>query len=513
MRKETIERIKNIARLYKKIVLFHKEESHFSSVFRAVLEKYDSDIIDDFGGVQDSEHCAVIICSNNEIYAEEFQRVLIESGHHSVFIPKDFGLTYSANKLDGIEFNLNIGCSLNCYYCPQGVLLSGYEKYGKNSKKRHLIFEDFKFIVDERMNPGASVGFSGMSEPFENEDFLRMLLYASENGNTILLNTTLMGLSNKMLDWMLEKKIKIDECILHIPDNKGNSHFRVTEEYVAVLEKYIEYYGSCIIYITCHGSAPHESVMDIVKNSGIKDIRYEDKMGARCGNLDESVRKRPLKKKGRLICTLGKSPCLSPVCMPDGTLGLCCNDYALNTEIGNILDDEWYSIVSAAGVQSYLQAADDEDMEYICRYCGNAQKRDIAIQQVYPDYLCYGENYYRVKALFARGKHEIVKKIFGADHVCIFGLGKFFKDNYFQAGWSEIIGADLLSDNNEKMWGKNLGGIPIVSKMQLQVVPNLLVIVYTMSPNEIIEDLRSMGIFNILKISDIMEAWEDNRNV
>lgn len=506
MRADIKERIENTARLYKKIFLF-RENSHFGPVFRSIIEIYNSNIItlENVGGNadEDLEQYAVIVCSGNKIYAEEFQRMLVESGYQNVFVPKDFGLIYSADKLDAIEFNLNIGCSMNCHYCPQDVLLNAYKKYGKDPQKRHLTFEDFKFIVDERMNPGASVSFSGMSEPFENNDFFKMLIYASENGNTILLNTTLTGLTEEMLDEMIRRKIKI-ECILHIPDNKGNSHFRITDTYVRIFENFIKYYGSSVTYITCHGDAPNDAIKDIVSNSGIEDIHYEDMMGARCGNLDETIRERPLKRKGSLVCTLGKAPILPPVCMPDGTLGLCCNDYALDTKMGNLLNDDWETILSGQGFQTYLQAMNHENMECICRYCSEAMERSYAIQHIYPNYLYYGENYYRIRALFAEGNHELVKRLQNAEHICIFGLGKFFKDNYFQAGWSKIIQADLLSDNNDKLWGKYLCGLPIVSKQQLLTYQNLLIIVYAMKPGAIIEDLQNIGICNVMSVLDIM---------
>lgn len=456
-------------------------------------------------GSDDIAHYAVIVCNSNSIYAKEYQEELLESGYRNVFIPQDFGLVYSPDKLDGIEFNLNIGCSLNCLYCPQGVLLNSYGKRGKNSLKRYFTFDDFKFILDERMNPGASVSFSGMSEPFENADFMKMLFYASESGNTILLNTTLMGVTEEMLETIISKGVKISECILHIPDNKGNSHFRITDDYIKVLRKFLVNYGNSIIYITCHGDAPNEAIIDLVENSGIKDIHYEDMMGARCGNLDKKIKERPAKRNGRRICTLGKAPCLPPVCMPDGTLGLCCNDYALDTEIGNILDDDWKTVTLGRGVQKYLQAMDNDDLEYICRYCGCATERDDAIRQVYPDYLCYGENYYRVRALMMEGTHEIAKKVQNAEHVCIFGLGKFFRDNYFQAGWNNVIKADLLSDNNEKLWGKSFEGIKVIPKQQLLSYHNLLIVVYTMAPDAIIEDLYNFGLRDVIRIKDIME--------
>lgn len=459
------------------------------------------------GGYDKQKHYAAVVCHSNEIYAEEVQEKLFESGYQKVFVPKDFGLVYSPDKLDGLEFNLNIGCSLSCHYCPQKVLLKGYEKYGKNPYERHLSIENFKYIVDERMNPGAAVCFSGMSEPFENDNFYEMLLYASENGNKIILNTTLMGLNESVLDEIIKNDIEFEQCILHIPDNKGNSHFIITDEYLKVLEKFIVHYGKSIQAFSCHGDSPHDAVKEIIKKSEIKKIRYENALASRCGNLDAEIRALPPVKEGKVICTLGAPTRKVVVCMPDGTLGICCNDYALDTKIGNIMDNEWGKIVSSKGYQKYLDALENENEKYICRYCNFAIEKSEAIQSIYPDYFSYGDNYYQVKGLIEKGEHELAKRLQKADHICIFGLGKFFKDNYFQAGWNSIIKADLLSDNNESLIGKSFGGIPIIPKKQLVSYQNLLVIVYTMNPNAIIDDLHSIGIRNVIQISDIMQIF------
>lgn len=523
MKTEIRQKIEQVVKTYSKCVLFRDTDGHFGAVIRAVIKKNGGNISilgDELqGGIKgpclekDLEKCAIIVCCSNEIYAEEARNMLIDAGYHNIFVPKDFGLIYSADKLDGIEFNLNIGCSLNCHYCPQGVLINAYTKYAKNPQRRHLTFEDFKFIIDERMNPGASISFSGMSEPFENHDFFRMLIYASENGNMILLNTTLMGLTESMLDEMIRKEVTLDESILHIPDNKENSHFKITNAYINVLKKFIKHYHKSFTYLTCHGDAPHEAVEEIVKNSGIENIHFESMMGARCGNLDETIREKLPTRKGRLICTLSKSACRAPVCIPDGTLALCCNDYALDTNIGNILDNEWGTIASGKGFQSYLKAMDDENIEYIeyieyiCRHCELGMNRKQAIQAVYPDYLCYGDNYHRVRKLIAEGQSELAKRLQRAEHICIFGLGKFFKDNYFQAGWDKVIQADLLSDNNEALWGREFGGLAIVPKQHLVSYSNLLVIVYTMTPQPIINDLLNIGICDLLSIADIMNVF------
>lgn len=508
MKTNIVEGIRDKLKLHETIVLFEEDDCHFGTVFHAALKNKRGRVFtinNTGGGNEELRLYPVIVCTSNDIYADEIQKMLIDSGYQTVFIPKDFGLTYSADKLDGLEFNLNIGCSLNCHYCPQNVLLNGYKKYGKNPSERHLTFENFKYVVDKRMNPGAAVCFSGMSEPFENDDFYRMILYANDNGNKILLNTTLMGLKESVLDEIIKNGIEFERCTLHIPDNKGNSHFKITDEYLEVLKKFLLYYNKSIEAFSCHGDSPHDAIKEIIKKSEVKNIRYENALASRCGNLDEKIRALPPAREGRVVCTLGAPTRKVAVCMPDGTLGLCCNDYALDTCIGNIIDDDWGTITLGSGYQRYLDVLENGNEKYICRYCNFAISKSEALNSIYPDYFTHGDNCYQVKGVIKKGEHELAKKLHQAEHICIFGLGKFFKDNYFQAGWNSVIRADLLSDNNESLWGRSFGGISVIPKQQLLSYQNLLVIVYTMNPDAIIDNLHSIGIQNVIRISDIIE--------
>ena len=64
--------------------------------------------------------------------------------------------------------------------------------------------------------------------------------------------------------------------MLHIPDNKGNSHFKITDEYIKVLKKFLASYHKNIMHLSCHGTAPDQAVMDIVKNAEVIKIVYEE---------------------------------------------------------------------------------------------------------------------------------------------------------------------------------------------------------------------------------------------
>ena len=98
-------------------------------------------------------------------------------------------------KLHALELSLTIGCKLACDYCPQKLLLDTYYSENK-ARKRKLSFEDFKIVLD-KVQPGATISFCGMSEPFHNERCADMICYAYEKGYKLSLLTTLVGMSEE----------------------------------------------------------------------------------------------------------------------------------------------------------------------------------------------------------------------------------------------------------------------------------------------------------------------------
>ena len=67
-----------------------------------------------------------------------------------------------------MEITPSIGCSVNCHYCPQGMLLKAYFENDKNRKKS-LTFSEYKLLLD-KMPKDIIIDFSGFVEPFLNED-------------------------------------------------------------------------------------------------------------------------------------------------------------------------------------------------------------------------------------------------------------------------------------------------------------------------------------------------------
>ncbi len=500
---------------YTKAIL-HKVQSSGRDVYGVYADHIDANTLGGgtpifpstriFDDMEKDSDC-VYVCKGNPIYAEEVYRLLISAGYADVRLPSSIGMEKSPNKLRALEFNLNIGCSLNCFYCPQKVLINSYLSTTTDKDKVHLSFDDFKFIVDERINPGGSVGFSGMSEPFENQGAVEMICYAFQTGHPVLLNTTLMGLSLEKFEQLSTQVACFEKIQLHIPDQEERSHFKITEEYKELVKLFIKKYHSDIAFFSCHGTIKDE-VADAVKNWDIP-VFGADTFSDRAGNLDSAVTGAASKmpKGTKIVCREGgKSQIHVPVVMPDGRLALCCNDYSPKWDIGNIIDESWGTILDGKGWREFLDGLDVPNANR-CWICSTAVERKFALHNVYPDWYIYGDNFLRIKnGLSKRNSGSVLAQIKNAKHLCIYGLGKFFKDSYYSSYWNTILKADMFSDGNAELYGTKIMGIPVVPKEQLVEYDGLLVIIYVKNDEAIRNDLKQCGVENMVNIADIMEA-------
>lgn len=103
------------------------------------------------------------------------------------------------------------------------------------------------------------------------------------------------------------------------------------------------------------------------------------------------------------------------------------------------------------------------------------------------------------------GSFSKVNMCKNARHVCVFGLGTFFHEAFYQYNMKETLGVNLLSDNNCSKWGKKIAGITCVSPLDLVNYEDLVVIpLIGAGPNlkKVECQLKEMGL-NIIKAEDV----------
>lgn len=402
----------------------------------------------------------------------------------------------NSDKLHGLELSLTIGCKLDCDYCPQKLLLGKY--YGEDkSRARKLSFENFKIVLD-KVQQGATLSFCGMSEPFHNEECADMIVYAYERGYKVCLNTTLVGMT--VSDFEKIKNVQFENFILHIPDKDNHSKFVITDEYLKLLKLVND--NIKIDYYSCHGIV-HEAIENIID----KDKYAGIVLGNRAGNLEIEDYKE-ISHKGKIICYHGSEEQVGgwiPVMFPDGSLVLCCQDYGMKHILGNLINQSWPEICNGDEYKKFKAGLNDESIDILCRKCGDAKPVEtlpaIQLKKAVSDV----KNGVDISNKFPSSALDIVNKFAKADNVCVFGLGKLWRDHFYQEYWNEGLGVTVFSDNNPDLHNSTIDGIHCVSPAMLADYENLLVVLFVKNGDSIISQLNEFGINNCILIDEVFE--------
>lgn len=365
--------------------------------------------------------------------------------------------------------------------------------------------EDFKTCLS-KIEGGCGFGFAGMVEPFQNRDCAKMIRYAYEQGYKVSLLTTLCGMTDEDLDMIQD--VKFANVRLHIPDAEGNSKFVITQQYLELFQKFsrkIELEG-----YSCHGH-----IHDAVKSFIDPDLTVHSTMFNRAGNLEDEDLK-SYNHKGRIICGAATTQDMTGMALeilPNGAVALCCMDYNLDHILGNIISQDWNEIFEGSEYINIEKGLNDESIPLLCRKCPLAVENSCL--SVYRKTALLGENAVKTARLLQgcgrlEGMDEyhasIVRRIRCAKNICIFGLGKLFRDNYWNSLWSNVIRANVFSDNDESKWGRQeYRGIECVSPDELLKMEDLLIVTYVTDDTEIRKQLVNKGLNNIINIFDIFD--------
>lgn len=410
----------------------------------------------------------------------------------------------------GAEFTLAIGCKLNCKYCPQGKLIRRYTELFKNDDL-YMSFQNFKKCLS-KIEKGCGIAITGMVEPFHNRECAKMIKYAYEQGYKITLATSLEGATEK--DFEMLKDVKFSVLQLHIPDAEGNSRFSLSAQYFDVFKKFNKEFP--VTGYSCHGH-PHEGIKKYLN----PEITVGNEMVDRAGNLDYSDLKHH-NNTGKLLCSCGAIDSWSgwvPEILPNGAVSLCCMDYGLEHILGNILEQEWDEIFQGEEYLKFEQGMEDEKIPLLCRKCPAAEMKKpetfnkakllgyhaVKISRLLKNCEENGIQTINSEQAFSLPQLSIITKILAAEQICIFGLGKLFKDNYFNSLWYNVLPADLFSDNDKKKWNQTIRGISCVAPNELPGIKGLLVITYVNDDKEIRKSLNKIGITNIININEIFD--------
>ena len=279
-------------------------------------------------------HPWVIAEAWNKQIESDITRFLQQLGYATRNIGINVVGEYQRNKRR-LEITTKVGCSVNCHYCPQDVILNLYQ-----NNMRELTMDSFKNILSHTPKD-VTIEFAGFCEPFLNADCVGMVEYACQNGYHVILDTTLTGLNK--VDVQRLAKLDYEAISLHLPDNRNNTNIP-TES--------IGYKETLTSLLTSLQIDSFVSMNDtFVSNT-------------RAGNCHEPHRS----SMGMFICgKLQSNP--SPVVLPNGDVYLCCMDYGLKHKLGNLFQTDYDTILNSVAYQKVRKSQFKHGDDVLCHTC------------------------------------------------------------------------------------------------------------------------------------------------
>jgi hypothetical protein len=272
------------------------------------------------------------------------------------------------DRIDGtLEITTLIGCPVRCRYCPQSLLLNAYR-----GSPRRMSLDTFRACLS-RVPPAVRIDFSGMAEPWLNPDCLAMLRFAAGCGHPLAMFTTLLGTRPADLDALAE--LTMDPIVFHLPDQEGNSCIPITPKYLALLRQLLDLLEAGPAWrhvrVSCHGRLHPRLVTSFGARLAGLHVPVVSQLSDRAGSLPDAqlVHRRIL---GRISCSTAQRSLNHNVLLPDGTVILCCMDYACRHVLGNLLSQSYESLRTGAQMRSVLAGLDDPALPVLCRHCVRA---------------------------------------------------------------------------------------------------------------------------------------------
>lgn len=321
----------------------------------------------------DPKEC-VFVLGTNENYHHEIFMELNRGGYNNIapFGKNEWFLTEIERKRRSevsIEITTRIGCSVNCRYCPQALLVQRY--FANDSQRKAVLsLEDYRKVLGH-LPSNAIITFSGFVEPFLNPECADMIVATAEHGNRLSLHTSLVGMH--LTDFEKIRDVPFEYIVLHLPDKKGYANIPVTKEYLDVLDRVLEARKPDGVHWELSANSQSDPVPEIIERIAGRLYYTKIHLIDRAGNLkDEDVNEK-VNIGGSIYCP--KSPELRRnVLLPDGDLVLCCMDFGLEHRLGNLIDESYDEIRESKEILMIQKALLTEGSHLICRHCSIAKK-------------------------------------------------------------------------------------------------------------------------------------------
>ena len=269
-----------------------------------------------------------------------------------------------------ITITTNIGCRVQCKFCPQDDIMTSYAEKEKGPKIEFgnpvmMTYQTFVSIL-EKIPKDISIIFSGFTEPYLNPECGKMIEYAFERGHGIQVFSTLVGMT--LLDVDILKKVneKLTKFVIHLPDVEKYAKIALTSELKQVLEKIISLPIKNTRLMSM-GTVP-EKIENII---GVKINASE--MVSWAGHIDYVDQNETV--DGPILCGIddgGDNKGIPAVVVPSGDVVLCVKDWSMEYILGNLLKCTFEDLYQSKRYKEVIQRMASDNDNVLCRNCEHA---------------------------------------------------------------------------------------------------------------------------------------------
>jgi len=260
-----------------------------------------------------------------------------------------------------LEISTNIGCKVNCTYCPQKTIVERYQATS-NDPPMQMGLDVFEACL-RTVPHDVSITFSGFSEPFLNPLASEMIQMAHARGHTVRIYTTLVGLDHEQYDSI--SAVPFEEFAVHLPDAEGTSNIPLTPGYLRLLEDVVSRPPKGLRFLIL-GRGLDPQIDRLLKRNGYEVVIVQ--LTDRAGNLaaDGSRVAKPHNKKGKLECLCRQR---NNVLLPDGRVHLCFNDFGMRHLLGDLTQNDYNDLFRSPEFRLVGLSLSDPSVSSNCRRC------------------------------------------------------------------------------------------------------------------------------------------------
>jgi len=277
-----------------------------------------------------------------------------------------------------LSISTTVACPVGCKYCPNGLHVKQYGVRGD----LFMSLDTFRRCL-ETVPKNVRIAFTGYSETFLNPQVCEMVEHASAKGHKIHAYTTLLGLTPGKLERL--RDVGIFGFFIHLHDTRMNSTL-VTKGYLDLLRDALQRPVAGYQVPISLGDL-HPEVKALLDELGVTPIpEWSGVLNSRAGNT-QGPQVPQYDPMTAIRCSENRE--YSNVLMPNGDVGLCCQDFGLRHIIGNLLKQDYQDLHQGEIMQQVRAMQRGEHPgsgNLLCRGCESAIgcAKDVAREPAFP---------------------------------------------------------------------------------------------------------------------------------